>query len=62
MFFSSTRFTATAGRFTGADQLPAIVILDRGGAISGAPIAGFDPDRKLVDVLSDRIGKLRKAK
>lgn len=47
---------------TGADQLPAIVILDRGGSISGAPIAGFDPDRKLVDVLSDRITKLLAAK
>ena len=35
---------------TGADQLPAIVILDRGGEISGTPIAGFDPNRKLVDV------------
>ena len=45
---------------TGADQLPAIVILDRGGEISGAPIAGFDPNpnHKLVDVLSDRINKL----
>jgi len=49
-------------KHTGADQLPAIVILDRGGAISGAPIAGFDPDRKLVDVLSDRITKLLSVK
>ncbi|HVF42217.1 MAG TPA: TlpA disulfide reductase family protein [Pyrinomonadaceae bacterium] len=47
---------------TGADQLPAIVILDRGGEISGSPIAGFDPNRKLVDILSDRISKLRAAK
>jgi len=47
---------------TGADQLPAIVILDRGGEISGSPIAGFDPNRKLVDVLSDRLTKLLAAK
>jgi len=47
---------------TGADQLPAIVILDRGGEISGSPIAGFDPNRKLVDVLSDRLNKLISAK
>jgi peroxiredoxin len=47
---------------TGADQLPAIVILDRGGEISGSPIAGFDPNRKLVDVLSDRLNKLLAAK
>lgn len=43
---------------TGADQLPAIVILDRGGEISGSPIAGFDPNRKLVDDLSGRLSKL----
>jgi peroxiredoxin len=51
-------------KHTGADQLPAIVILDRGGEISGAPIAGFDPNpnHKLVDVLSDRLNKLLAAK
>ena len=49
---------------TGADQIPAIVILDRGGEIAGAPIAGLDPNpnRKLVDVLSDRLNKLLAAK
>ena len=49
---------------TGADQLPAIVILDRGGEISGAPIAGFDPNpnRKLVDVLAARLNNLLGAK
>ncbi|HKG16009.1 MAG TPA: TlpA disulfide reductase family protein [Pyrinomonadaceae bacterium] len=47
---------------TGADQLPAIVILDRGGEISGPPIAGFDPNRKLVEVLSDRLNKLLAAR
>ncbi|MBC7929447.1 MAG: TlpA family protein disulfide reductase [Rubrivivax sp.] len=43
---------------TGADQLPAIVILDRAGAISGSPVGGLDPKRSLVDVLSDRLNKL----
>ena len=49
---------------TGADQLPAIVILDRGGEISGAPIAGHDPNpnHRLVDTLSERINKLIGAK
>jgi peroxiredoxin len=47
---------------TGADQLPAIVILDRDGEISGPPIAGLDPNRKLVDVLSDRINRLLASK
>ncbi len=43
---------------TGADQLPSIVILDRAGEISGAPIGGLDPSRKLVDVLSPRLKPL----
>jgi peroxiredoxin len=43
---------------TGADQLPAVVILDRHGEISGAPVGGFDPKHSLLDVLSDRINKL----
>jgi peroxiredoxin len=49
---------------TGADQLPAIVILDRTGAISGPPIVGFDPNpnRKLVDSLADRLNGLLAAK
>ena len=45
-------------KHTGADQLPAIVILDRAGEISGAPIAGFDPNHKLVDALTARLNKL----
>jgi peroxiredoxin len=49
-------------KHTGADQLPAIVILDRDGEISGPPIAGLDPNRKLVDVLSDRINRLLASK
>jgi peroxiredoxin len=43
---------------TGADQLPSVVILDRTGAVSGSPIGGLDPNRKLVDVLSERLNKL----
>jgi peroxiredoxin len=43
---------------TGADQLPAIVILDRAGEISGSPVGGLDPKRSLVEVLSERLNKL----
>ncbi len=43
---------------TGADQLPSIVILDRAGEISGAPIGGLDPNRKLVEVLAPRLKPL----
>jgi peroxiredoxin len=45
---------------TGADQLPAVVILDRRGAVSGTPVGGHDPDPKhsLVNVLSDRLNKM----
>ncbi len=43
---------------TGADQLPSVVILDRAGEMSGAPIGGLDPNRKLVDVLSPRLKPL----
>ena len=47
---------------TGADQLPAIVILDRGGEISGSPVGGLDPNRNLIDMLSERLNKLLAAK
>lgn len=43
---------------TGADQLPAVIILDRTSAISGSPIGGLDPKRTLVDTLSERLDKL----
>jgi len=47
---------------TGADQLPAIVILDRAGEISGSPLGGLDPNppqnRKLVNLLADRLNAL----
>jgi len=45
-------------KLTGADQLPSVVILDRAGEISGSPIGGLDPSRKLVDVLSPRLRPL----
>ncbi len=41
-----------------ADQLPAVVILDRAGNISGTPIGGFDPKAKLIDQLSPRLNQL----
>jgi peroxiredoxin len=43
---------------TGADQIPAVVILDRRGAVSGAPVGGHDPKHSLVETLSDRLNKL----
>jgi peroxiredoxin len=47
---------------TGADQLPAIVILDRAGEVSGSPIGGLDPNppqnRRLVNLLADRLNAL----
>ena len=42
----------------GADQLPAVVLLDRAGKIAGEPVGGLDPRRKLVDQLSPRLNKL----
>lgn len=51
---------------TGADQLPAVVLLGRDGEISGAPLGGLDPNpspnRKLVNVLADRLNQLLGAK
>jgi peroxiredoxin len=40
------------------NQLPALVIFDREGQISGAPIGGLDPEGNLVQRLSARINKL----
>lgn len=42
----------------GVDQLPAIVILDRQGQISGEPIGGLDPTVNLADQLAPRLNKL----
>ena len=45
---------------TGADQIPAVVILDRRGAVTVPIVGGYDPDPKhsLVDVLSGRLNKM----
>ncbi|HEX7317173.1 MAG TPA: TlpA disulfide reductase family protein [Pyrinomonadaceae bacterium] len=45
---------------TGADQIPAIVILDRRGAVAVPIVGGYDPDPKhsLVDSLSPRLNKM----
>jgi peroxiredoxin len=40
------------------NQLPALVIFDREGQMSGAPIGGLDPEGNLVQRLSARINKL----
>lgn len=42
----------------GVDQLPAVVILDRQGDISGAPIGGLDPSGNLTEQLAPRLNKL----
>lgn len=51
---------------TGADQLPAIVILNRAGEISGPALGGMDPNppqnRRLVNLLADRLNALLGAK
>ena len=42
----------------GVDQLPSIVILDKQGAVSGAPIGGLDPGGNLAAQLAPRLDKL----
>lgn len=42
----------------GVDQLPSIVILDKQGNISGAPIGGLDPSGNLAAQLAPRLDKL----
>ncbi|HEU4768312.1 MAG TPA: TlpA disulfide reductase family protein [Pyrinomonadaceae bacterium] len=48
---------AVSKRF-GVDQLPSIVILDKQGNISGAPIGGLDPGGNLAGQLAPRLDKL----
>jgi hypothetical protein len=64
-FFSPGEDSALFKR-TGADQLPAIVILDRTGAISGPALSGMDANppqnRRLVNLLADRLNALLGAK
>jgi len=40
------------------NQLPALVILDKDGSVSGSPIGGLDPDGNLIERLSARLNKL----
>lgn len=40
------------------NQLPAIVIFNRRGEVSGAPIGGIDPKRKLVEEIAPRLNSL----
>ncbi|HJR09177.1 MAG TPA: TlpA disulfide reductase family protein [Pyrinomonadaceae bacterium] len=40
------------------NQLPALVIFDKDGQISGDPIGGLDPEGNLVQRLSPRLNKL----
>lgn len=42
----------------GVDQLPSIVILDKQGNVSGAPISGLDPNGDLVKQLASRLNDL----
>ncbi len=40
------------------NQLPAVVILDRRGAVSVPTVGGHDPKQSLVETLSDRLNKM----
>jgi peroxiredoxin len=42
----------------GVEQLPAIVILDRTGRVSGSPITGLDPEGSLSEQLAEPLDKL----
>ena len=46
---------------TGADQLPAVVILDRRGTVSVPVVGGHDPKHTLVEALSGRLNKMLSA-
>ena len=40
------------------DQLPAVVIIDKQGDVSGAPVGGLDPNGNLAEQLAPRLNKL----
>lgn len=40
------------------NQLPALVIINRRGEVSGSPIGGIDPKRKLVEEVAPRLNTL----
>ena len=48
----------TVSKRFGVDQLPSIVILDKDGNMSGAPIGGLDPSGNLAGQLASRLDKL----
>jgi peroxiredoxin len=49
---------AQASKNLGVDQLPAFVIIDREGNISGVPMCGLDPNAEISDQISASIDKL----
>ncbi len=40
------------------DQLPAVVLLNRQGEVSGAPLGGLDPEGNLVDQIGPKLDEL----
>ena len=42
----------------GIDQMPAVVILDRAGSVSGSPVGGLDPTGNLAEQLAPRLNRL----
>ena len=42
----------------GIDQLPSLIILDKQGNVSGAPISGLDPNGDIAAQLASRLDKL----
>jgi peroxiredoxin len=42
----------------GVDQLPAVIILDKGGRVYGSPIIGLDPDGNLSEQLAQPLNEL----
>ena len=42
----------------GIDQMPAVVILDRQGNVSGSPLGGLDPAGNLAEQLAPRLNRL----
>lgn len=49
---------AAVSKSLGVDQLPAVVIFDREGNVSGAPLGGLDPNANLAETLAARLKSL----
>lgn len=45
----------------GVDQLPAVVILDKHGNVSGQPIGGLDPNGNLADQIGRQLDQILKS-